>query len=265
MDSESVEQQLTSALDENARLTKMIESSEAAKQHLKQELNRAIAAAQAATEELHGFVYAASHDVKEALRSVSSYSQLLARRSAGNEEAKEFVHFITEGVKNAVAIIDRLNAFSRIESDPRTTFINLGVVAQMAVLKMQESIRGSGAQIVSHGLPEVSVSESQFTTLFESLLDNAIKYRREDIPHIEITSQEVEDGYEISVADNAAGIASEYQEMVFRPFKRLHTKKIPGIGLGLAICKKIVAAHEGRMWVESDGQTGSTFKILLPF
>jgi light-regulated signal transduction histidine kinase (bacteriophytochrome) len=120
--------------------------------------------------------------------------------------------------------------------------------------------------VVSSGpLPEANVNEIQFTILFEELIENAIRYRDDAPPRIDILSEEAEDGHVISIRDNGMGIKPEYHRTVFQPFKRLHGKEISGIGLGLAICSKIASAHQGRIWVESEGANGSVFKITLPF
>ncbi len=231
-----------------------------------QRAEQAEAAATSAKEELQGFVYAASHDVKEALRSVSAYAQLLVRHVPADGELGEFGQYITEGVRVAVAIIDRLNTYSRIDVAPRKMMVKLGVIAQVAVLNQQRAIQQAEAKVsISADMPEANINESQWTVLFDNLIDNAIKYRGTNQLHIEISGEETEDGIEVSVRDNGGGIQPAYQEMVFLPFKRLHGKDIPGVGLGLSFCRKIAHAHHGKIWVESDGQHGSVFKILLPY
>lgn len=243
--------QLTKLQDENARL--------------REQLSAAEQAAEAAKQELQAFVYAASHDVKESLRSVSSYAQLLIRQAPPDPEFGEFGHFVMDGVKTAVNLLDRMNSFCRIDPNPRTSTTNLGVLVQLAVLKLQPSIRESGAQVTVEHLPDANVNEGQFTTVFENLIDNAIRYRSSETPRIIIAGEETDDGLLVSVQDNGSGIQPEYHEMVFAPFKRLHAKDVSGIGLGLAACRKILAAHGGRIWVESDGRNGSKFLLLLPY
>lgn len=228
------------------------------------------AIAQAATEELQGFVYAASHDVKEALRSVNSYSQLLVRHAPPDPELAEYAQFVTEGVRSAISILDRMNLFARIDVSPHKTSVRLVMPVQMAVLKLQPTIRDSGATVIHQFLPndqgsEVTGNEQQLQLLFENLIGNAIQYRGEHPPRVEIASEEQDDGHQISIRDNGVGIKPEFHDLVFQSFKRLHGKEIPGIGLGLAICRKIALAHAGRIWVESDGISGSVFKVFLPF
>lgn len=232
---------------------------------LRAELKRSQSIAQAATEELQGFVYAASHDVKESLRSVNSYSQLLVRQAPPDPELAEYAQFVTDGVRHAIAILDRINMFARVDVSPRTSTLALAVPIQMAVLKLQPFISSSGASVAHNSLPDVNGNESQLQVLFENLIENAIKYRSEDPPCVDISSEETDDGHLILVRDNGVGIKPEYHQLVFRPFKRLHGKEIPGIGLGLAICTKITQGHQGRLWVESDGIKGSTFHLSLPY
>ncbi len=116
-----------------------------------------------------------------------------------------------------------------------------------------------------HDLPVAVVDENQFVLLFENLIENAIKYRGAEPPDIEIWGEESDTAHVLSVRDNGPGIEEQYAALVFEPFKRLHSKSIPGIGLGLSICRKIAAGHDGEIWVESDGQHGSVFKVSIPF
>ncbi|HEX4771225.1 MAG TPA: ATP-binding protein [Bryobacteraceae bacterium] len=232
---------------------------------LRAELERSQSIAHAAIEELQGFAYAASHDVKEALRSVGSFSQMLVRHAPPDPELAEYAQFVTDGIHTATAILDRMNMFARIDVSPRTSTLALAVPIQMAVLKLQPSISDAGASVTFNSLPEVNGNESQLQMLFENLIDNAIKYRSDDPPRVEISSEETDDGHLVCVRDNGVGIKPEYHEFVFQPFKRLQGKEIPGIGLGLAICSKIARGHQGRLWVESSGVDGSRFNLLLPY
>jgi light-regulated signal transduction histidine kinase (bacteriophytochrome) len=142
--------------------------------------------------------------------------------------------------------------------------VNLNSVVQWALLNLERSVRESGAQVVFSELPVVSVDESQMVQLFQNLLSNALKYRSGEVPRIEVASQETEGAHTISVRDNGIGIEPAYQKQIFTAFKRLHGREVPGTGLGLALCRKIVEGHGGRIWVESDGKRGSTFKFTLP-
>jgi light-regulated signal transduction histidine kinase (bacteriophytochrome) len=265
MASLSVEERLAEALDENSRLRQSLDSCTSTRESVQHDLEQAQSALTASADELKGIVYAVTHDVKTALRSVSSYAQLLFRQAPPNEQSIEYSKFINDGVKAITDFVERLNQFSRIEPSGSRTTIDLGVLVQMALFQVDALVRGSGAKVTYHDLPEIAVNESQFITLFENLIENAIKYRGSTAPAVDVSGEEADDGYVISVRDNAAGIDPRFSELVFRPFKRLHGAEIPGVGLGLAICGKIVAAHGGRIWVESDGKNGSTFRISIPF
>jgi light-regulated signal transduction histidine kinase (bacteriophytochrome) len=218
-----------------------------------------------AQNELQAFVYAASHDLKESLRSVSSHTQLMLRNAAAGENFTEFGPYITEGIKTAVAFLDRMNAFSRIELSPKTATVSLSALVQMAILRQQHFIRETGAQVTWRDLPSANVNEGQFTALIDHLLDNALRYRGSEPPRIEIWAEETDEGLIFAVGDNGPGIKPEYFDLVFQPFKRLHGKSESGVGLGLAVATKIAIAHQGRIWVESDGNSGSSFKVFFPF
>jgi light-regulated signal transduction histidine kinase (bacteriophytochrome) len=252
-----LEQQLAEARREIADLREALSKSE-------EECTRSLEAARSANAELQQFSYAASHDLKEPLRSVSTYAQLLQRYYAGHEHANEFTSFIVDGVNRMNTLIDSLLTYSRTGAPVRRTAVNLNSVVQWALLNLERSVRESGAQVVFSELPVVSVDESQMVQLFQNLLSNALKYRSGEVPRIEVASQETEGAHTISVRDNGIGIEPAYQKQIFTAFKRLHGREVPGTGLGLALCRKIVEGHGGRIWVESDGKRGSTFKFTLP-
>lgn len=263
--SRSLEEELREVREENARLraaneaftAECKEAAELAEQHLR--------AVQAANEELQQFAYAASHDLQEPLRSIATYAQLLERRHALDQEASEYTHFIVDGVTRMNVLIRDLLTYSRTGHSPKRTTVSLDSLVQWSVLNLQQAIRDSGAEVTYEGLPEVSVDESQIVQLFQNLLSNALKYRGSAAPKISITAEEGPHGYTILVADNGQGIEPRFHKQVFGVFKRLHGREVPGTGIGLALCRKIVEGHGGQIWVESDGQNGSTFKFTLPF
>ncbi len=251
------EQQLAEARREIAALREALGKSE-------EECTRHLDAARSANAELQQFSYAASHDLKEPLRSVSTYAQLLQRHYAEDEHACEFTSFIVDGVNRMNTLIDSLLTYSRTGGPVRRTAVNLNSVVQWALLNLERSVRESEAQIVFGDLPEVLADESQMVQLFQNLLSNSLKYRSSEIPRIEVSSQETEGVHTISVRDNGIGIDPAYQKQIFTAFKRLHGREVPGTGLGLALCRKIIEGHGGRIWVESDGKEGSVFKFTLP-
>jgi light-regulated signal transduction histidine kinase (bacteriophytochrome) len=222
-------------------------------------------AARTASDELQQFVYAASHDLQEPLRSISAYTQLLQRRIPNDAEAAELSSFILDGINRMSALIRDLLNYSRVANQLRPSTFGLSSTVQWALLKLAEPIRASQAQIVYTDLPEVNADESRIASVLENLLSNSIKYRRDEPPRIEIQAEEGDSAYIIAVKDNGQGIDPVFHKQIFIPFKRLHGKEIPGTGLGLAICKKIVEAHGGKIWIESEANQGSIFKFTIPF
>ena len=230
-----------------------------------EECARDLEAARMASEELQRFCYAASHDLKEPLRTITCNTQLLERHYGSDSQAAEFISFIIDGVTRMTALIDGLLNYSKTRAPSSRTAVNLQSLVQWALLKLEPSVRESGAQITCGELPVVIVDENQIVQLLHNLLSNALKYRSDDPPAINISSEETAGEHVISVRDNGVGIDPRYRDQLFIPFKRLHGKEVPGVGLGLALCRKIVEGHGGRIWVESDGQHGSVFKFTLPF
>jgi light-regulated signal transduction histidine kinase (bacteriophytochrome) len=233
----------------------------------KQEAERKAQRYIAAAEEMETLAYAVAHDLKSPLRSMLSFTQLLTRRLPDDPDIREYAGHIISGASEMQAVIDavqKLANSARPKKATNRTAIRLDVILQLALLGLQSKLKACGAEVHFESLPEVAVDESQFKELFENLIGNSILYRGPEPPRIEIRAEETEDGHTISVQDNGVGIEKPYQEKVFRPFLRLHNKDYPGVGLGLTISRKIVETHGGRMWVESDGQSGSTFRFTLP-
>lgn len=223
-----------------------------------------IANVRAAVDEVEHVVYALSHDFRTPLRTMASYAQLLERQCPLDEEAREMTSFIIKGVNDMKVLIEDVLKYSRIKNSPALLAVPLATIVQWASLALQAQVREAGAEIIAVDLPEVVINESQFVQLFEQLFSNALKFRSSDPLKIEVTAEETEDGHVISVKDNGIGVAPAYHEMVFAPFRRLQGKEVSGTGLGLAICRKIVRAHGGRIWVESDGTHGSAFRFTVP-
>lgn len=221
----------------------------------------------AAADEMETLAYAVVHDLKSPLRSMLSFTQLLTRRLPDDPEIKEYAGHIIAGATEMQAVIEAVQKLAKV-SKPKSaaarTSIRLDVILQLALLGLQTKLKECGAEVKFENLPEVTVDESQFKELFENLIRNSVLYRGSEPPRITIRADETGDGYTISVEDNGVGIEKDYQEKVFKPFSRLHSKDYPGVGLGLTISRKIVETHGGRMWVESDGKTGSTFRFTLP-
>ena len=220
--------------------------------------------AQAAQEEMHHFVYAASHDLQQPLRAIGTYAQLLQREYPGDERAREFTGFIVEGAAQMNALLRDLLTYSRTGNTAERSSVKLDACFHWALYTLAKAVTDSGAHVTAGCLPEAYVDEKQIVSVFENLIGNAIKFRGPDPPSVEVSSETAEGCYTISVRDNGVGIEPQYSDRIFEPFKRLHSKEIPGSGIGLAICRKILRAHGGKLWVESDGRSGSVFKFTLP-
>jgi signal transduction histidine kinase len=219
-------------------------------------------------EELRQFAYVASHDLQEPLRTVASYAQLLARRYRGKLEtdADEFIDYMVGGVTRMHTLLNDMLAYSRVteSTDRPLAPANLNAVLQSALMNLRATIEESQAEVTHQDLPTVNGDEIQLIQVFQNLVGNAIKYKGSDPPRISITAENATDECILSVQDNGLGIDPQYAERIFGIFKRLHGRELPGTGMGLAICKRIIERHNGRIWVESEPGKGSTFRFTLP-
>jgi light-regulated signal transduction histidine kinase (bacteriophytochrome) len=251
----------------------LIERSEAALalRESERELSRANAVLRRANTDLEQFAYSASHDLQEPIRNISIYSEILARRYARALDAKGMEHlsFIAEGARRMEMLVKDLLAYAQsanLEEAP-PDMANTGAALERALSNLSLAIGESKAEVTCGKLPDVRVPGLQLEHLFQNLIENAIKYRREDEPpRIQITVKRDSEHWLFSVSDNGIGIPPEYKERVFGMFKRLHgNEKYSGTGIGLAICQKVVERNGGRIWVESEGPgLGSTFHFTLP-
>jgi light-regulated signal transduction histidine kinase (bacteriophytochrome) len=219
-------------------------------------------------EELERFAYVASHDLQEPLRTVASFTQLLARRYRDklDSEANEFIHFTLDAVARMQALIDALLALSRVGTHGRPLQPTRSEDTLTDALRdLSGQIHKTGAAVTHDPLPTVMADPVQLGQVFRNLLSNALKFRSEQPPRIHVSARQEHDHWIFSMADNGIGISEEHFERIFVIFLRLHTRQeFPGTGLGLAMCKKIVERHGGRIWVESTPQRGSVFHFSLP-
>ncbi|MEZ2239032.1 ATP-binding protein [Microcoleus sp.] len=217
--------------------------------------------------ELEQFAYVASHDLQAPLATIASYAQLLEKRYQEqlDSQANKFIGNIVQGCTRMQALIDDLLEYSRVgRSQKPFKPTNCNQVLEQALANLQGVIRDTQA-VVSYGeLPVVNGEISQLVQLFQNLVGNAIKYRKNEPPAISISVCKQHDHWLFSVADNGIGIARQHQERIFQIFQRLHTQKeYSGTGIGLAICQKIVELHGGRIWINSEPGQGSTFYFTL--
>ena len=218
--------------------------------------------------ELEQFAYVASHDLQEPLRMVASYTQLLGRRYGERLEgdAKEFMAYIVDGAARMKQLIEDLLAYSRVGTRGRDFRpVQLNAVVARARGNLRAALEESGAQFEADALPEIEGDEAQLTQLMQNLIGNAIKFRGAAKPLVRVSCVDQANEFEIAVSDNGIGIEAQYFERIFMVFQRLHDKgEYPGTGIGLAICKKVVDRHGGRIWVESRPGGGSRFLFTLP-
>jgi PAS domain S-box-containing protein len=218
--------------------------------------------------ELEQFAYVASHDLKEPLRMISGFLELLSVRYEGkiDSEADEFIRFAIDGAKRMNWLIEDLLQFSRIGRTAwKPELASIEDAYQEAIRNLAVPIRDSGANITRGALPTLVIDRIQLTTLLQNLIGNAIKFHSDAPPRIEVQAKNEDGMWVFSVKDNGIGFPQEYSEKIFMMFERLHSKeRYPGTGIGLAICKKIVERHGGRIWAESRGGQGSTFYFSIP-
>jgi chemotaxis family two-component system sensor kinase Cph1 len=240
-----------------------------------EQLKRSQKSLERSNKELEQFTYAASHDLQEPLRMISSYLQLIRDRYHDklDEDGETFIHFATEGAERMQALVNDLLLLSRIRTTARGFKTeSLESILDDTLANLQTAIQDSGAVVTHDPLPLLDVDRSQILQLFQNLISNAIKYRRSgEKPIIHVGAQKKRGNYEIFVRDNGIGIDPDYHKRIFGVFQRLHTRsEYPGTGVGLAICAKIVERHGGQIWVVSagangtDSPSGSEFRFTLP-
>ncbi len=218
--------------------------------------------------ELEQFAYVASHDLQEPLRMVTSYLQLLERRYKGNldDDAHEFIAYAVDGATRMKALINDLLSFSRVGTRGQPfELTDVQRVVDGALANLQIAMEESGAQVTCGALPTVMGDPSQLTQVFQNLIGNAIKFHGEQPPVVRIAAERQDDAWLFTVCDNGIGIEAAYFDRIFIIFQRLHGKQeYPGTGIGLALSRKVIQRHGGRLWVESQSGAGSTFYFTIP-
>jgi PAS domain S-box-containing protein len=229
---------------------------------------RAAEALERSNQELEQFAYAASHDLQEPLRSIVGFLQLLEQRHGEqiDEQGRHYLERAAAAGRRMQTLIRDLLSLSRVTTRRgayATTDLNR--IVQDVLASLETTLQENQTQVICADLPTLRIDTSQIQSLFQNLVMNAVKYSQGPVPKVEIGCRRLENGYQFSVTDNGIGIDPRYHERIFMVFQRLHTEReYPGTGLGLALCKKIVERHGGRIWVESQLEQGATFHFTLP-
>jgi PAS domain S-box-containing protein len=239
-----------------------------ARKRAEQALEQTAAELARSNRELEQFAYVASHDLQEPLRMITAYTQLLQRRykTKLDQEANEFISYAVDGALRMQKLIQDLLAYSRVGSQTRPfEVIETGKALEAAMANLHVAMSDSGAKITQDAMPKVCGDLGQLIQLFQNLLGNAIKFQGSESPRIHIGVENKQGDWVFSVRDNGIGIDPQYFRRIFVIFQRLHTHHdYPGTGIGLAVCKKIVERHQGRIWVESQPGHGTIFYFTLP-
>ncbi|MDW5593526.1 ATP-binding protein [Conexibacter stalactiti] len=220
--------------------------------------------------ELEQFAYVASHDLQEPLRKVASFCQLLEKRYKGqlDERGDQYIEFAVDGAKRMQQLINDLLAFSRVgRFNAEQQVVESGEILRHALTSLSAAIEESDAEIVVHEpLPRVRGEASLLAGVFQNLIGNALKFRSEETrPRIEVSVERDGQTWRFSVVDNGIGVEPDYAERIFMIFQRLHPKDVyAGTGIGLAMCRKIIEYHGGRIWLDTEPSEGTTFRFTLP-
>lgn len=232
-------------------------------------LERIIDKLEVSNQELEQFAYVSSHDLREPLRMITSFLQLLEKRYKGHldDDADEFIGFAVEGAKRMDAMINDLLEYSRVgNQEMNFNFINCEKILDMVLINLKTLIEGSDAIITHDPLPNIYANEQLMIQLFQNMISNSIKYRSEKIrPEIHISVEKKDKEHIFSLKDNGIGMSSKHLDRIFTLFQRLHTRdEYEGTGIGLSISQKIVHLHGGKIWAESEPEKGTTFFFTIP-
>src|SRR6185437_3693749 len=234
----------------------------------RQELEQTVAELKRSNAELEQFAYVASHDLQEPLRMVTSYTQLLAKRYKGklDTDADEFIGYAVDGANRMQRLINDALAYSRVTTQGHGfELMDCHALLEEVLDDLRLAVDESRAAVTHDVQLTVMADRGQLGQVFQNLIGNAIKFRGQEPPWVHISAMRKDAAWQFAIRDNGIGIDPQYADRIFVVFQRLHTKdEYPGTGIGLAICKKIIERHGGRIWVESQLGKGATFYFTLP-
>jgi len=232
------------------------------------DLEQRIATLTRSNQDLERFAWVAGHDLQEPIRTMTAYAQTLAEKYNGqlDDDGRLFIGNVLDGAARMRELISKLLAHAVASHGPQESLetVDLNDVLEIVKANVEASIAESKAVVTNDPLPVLKVYSSDFIPLFQNLISNAIKYRSESPPRAHVSARTDGGGILLSVSDNGIGIDQKYHKQIFEPFRRLHDRSIPGAGLGLAICRRVIERYEGQIRVESEPGRGATFLFTVP-
>jgi two-component system, chemotaxis family, sensor kinase Cph1 len=240
-----------------------------------QQLAKNLHALEMSYNEMEQFAYIASHDLKSPLRNISGFAKLLKQRYRDNidEGGKEYIDFIVDNTQMMNDVIDDLLIYSRVDHEKELALTNFNRIVELVKINLKNYIQTEDATVTADELPTLWAHKSGVIQLLQNLVENALKYRSETPPKIHISAHFNGADWQFSVTDNGVGLDEAYNEKAFQPFQRINQRDRPGMGMGLAICRKVAKLHGGNIWfsqnlpqngIYTEGSSGTTFHFTIP-